>query len=171
MRPHCLYLLLLTALPAAAQIYRYTDANGNPAYSDRPPAGVQGQAVELAPLNRIAPPRPTLAPASEPERLPPASAATYSTLELNGIPNGGVVRANNGTVNVEVRLQPPLHSTHRLRLLLDDQPYGPPGTAPSLQLLNLDRGEHRLAVQVLDGEQVVQQSPTLTFTLQRVHRP
>lgn len=82
-----------------------------------------------------------------------------------------MIRANNGTFNIEVRLQPSLHNEHRLRLLLDDQPYGQPGNLPNLQLVNIDRGEHRLAVQVLDGERVIQQSPTLTFTLQRVHRP
>ncbi|WPO45450.1 DUF4124 domain-containing protein [Pseudomonas sp. S1Bt23] len=171
MRVHCLYLLLLAALPAAAQIYRYTDAHGNTAYSDQPPAGVSGQAVELAPLNRIEAPRPLTPPGVEPEQTPPSNAPVYTTLELSGVPNGGVIRANNGTFNIEVRLQPSLHNEHRLRLLLDDQPYGQPGNQPSLQLVNIDRGEHRLAVQVLDGERVVQQSPVLIFTLQRVHRP
>ncbi|WDH53779.1 DUF4124 domain-containing protein [Pseudomonas chlororaphis] len=171
MRVHCLYLLLLAALPAAAQIYRYTDAHGNTAYSDQPPAGVPGQAVELAPLNRIEAPRPLTPPGVEPEQTPPSNAPAYTTLELSGVPNGGVIRANNGTFNIEVRLQPSLHNEHRLRLLLDDQPYGQPGNLPNLQLVNIDRGEHRLAVQVLDGERVIQQSPTLTFTLQRVHRP
>ncbi|AZD45838.1 DUF4124 domain-containing protein [Pseudomonas chlororaphis] len=171
MRVHCLYLLLLAALPAAAQIYRYTDAHGNTAYSDQPPAGAPGQAVELAPLNRIEAPRPLTPPGVDPVQTPPSRAPAYTTLELSGVPDGGVVRANNGTFEVEVRLQPPLLNEHRLRLLLDDQPYGQPGNLPNLQLVNIDRGEHRLAVQVLDGERVVQQSPQLTFTLQRVHRP
>ena len=171
MRVHCLYLLLLAALPAAAQIYRYTDSHGNTAYSDQPPAGVSSQAVELAPLNRIEAPPPLMLPGVEPAQAPPTRASAYTTLQLSGVPNGGVVRANNGTFNVEVQLQPPLRNEHRLRLLLDGQPYGQPGNQPSLQLVNIDRGEHRLAVQVLDGERVIQQSPVLTFTLQRVHRP
>ncbi|MNI43779.1 hypothetical protein D3C73_981210 [compost metagenome] len=57
------------------------------------------------------------------------------------------------------------------RLLLDDQPYGQPSNVPILQLINIDRGTHSLAVQVIDGEKVVQQSPSVTFTLQRVHTP
>ncbi len=36
-----LYILLLIALPAAAQIYKYTDANGNMAYSNQPPNGTK----------------------------------------------------------------------------------------------------------------------------------
>jgi hypothetical protein len=38
-------------------------------------------------------------------------------------------------------------------------------------LINIDRGEHRLAVQVIDGQTVIQQSPPAVFTVQRVHTP
>ena len=50
-----LLMLLLIALPAAAQIYKYTDANGNTAYSNQPPDGVKAQPVELPPLNSVEP--------------------------------------------------------------------------------------------------------------------
>ncbi|MCK8659275.1 DUF4124 domain-containing protein, partial [Pseudomonas umsongensis] len=46
-----LFILLLIALPATAQIYKYTDAQGNTAYSNQPPDGVTAQPVELPPLN------------------------------------------------------------------------------------------------------------------------
>ena len=46
----------------------------------------------------------------------------------------------------------------------------PPATRGSqLQVVNADRGEHQLAVQVLAGEQVIQQSESHTFTVQRVN--
>jgi len=38
-------------------------------------------------------------------------------------------------------------------------------------LINIDRGEHHLAVQVIDGQTVIQQSPPAVFTVQRVHTP
>ncbi|NBB64524.1 DUF4124 domain-containing protein, partial [Pseudomonas sp. ODNR1LW] len=47
-----LFILLLIALPATAQIYKYTDAQGNTAYSNQPPDGVTAQPVELPPFNR-----------------------------------------------------------------------------------------------------------------------
>ena len=50
-----LFILLLIALPATAQIYKYTDANGNTAYSNQPPDGVNAQPVELPPLNSVEP--------------------------------------------------------------------------------------------------------------------
>ncbi|MNP87495.1 hypothetical protein D3C76_1884300 [compost metagenome] len=57
-----------------------------------------------------------------------------------------------------------------MQLLLDGQPYGQPSNVPILQLVNIDRGLHSLAVQVINGETVVQQSPTITLTVQRVHK-
>jgi hypothetical protein len=165
-----LYILLLIALPAAAQIYKYTDANGNTAYSNQPPDGVQAQPVELPPLNRVEPQAPSApqAPTAE-QPQPPRNA--YEILELAGLPTDEALRANNGTFTVNVLIKPRLQPPHQLRLLLDEQPYGQPSNVPVLQLVNIDRGEHRLAVQVIDGQTVIQQSPPAVFTVQRVHTP
>ncbi|WP_095181055.1 DUF4124 domain-containing protein [Pseudomonas sp. Irchel 3F6] len=165
-----LYILLLIALPAAAQIYKYTDANGNTAYSNQPPDGVQAQPVELPPLNRVEPQAPSAPQSPRPEAPQPARNA-YEILELAGLPTDEALRANNGTFTVNVLIKPRLQPPHQLRLLLDDQPYGQPSNVPVLQLVNIDRGEHRLAVQVIDGQSVVQQSPPAAFTVQRVHTP
>ncbi|MHC8409070.1 DUF4124 domain-containing protein [Pseudomonas sp. Hz4] len=166
-----LFILLLIALPAAAQIYKYTDANGNTAYSNQPPDGVKAQPVELPPLNRVEsqPPGEPAPPAEANGREQPRSA--YEVLELTGLSTEEALRANNGTFTVSVLIKPRLQGPHLLRLLLDDQPYGQPSNVPILQLVNVDRGEHSLAVQVIDGENLVQQSPTVTFTVQRVHKP
>ncbi|MFJ4197746.1 DUF4124 domain-containing protein [Pseudomonas sp. NPDC089534] len=165
----CLYLLLLIALPAAAQIYKYTDANGHTVYSDHAPEGVPSQPVELPPLNRVATQPPAAPPADADTREPARS--TYETLELTGLPTEEALRANNGTFTVGVLIKPRLKPPHQLRLLLDDEPYGQPSNLPTLQLVNVDRGEHRLAVQVIDGQSVVQQSPPVSFSVQRVHKP
>jgi hypothetical protein len=161
--------LLLIALPAAAQIYKYTDADGNTAYSNQPPDGVKAQPIELPPLNSVAPSAPPTPAAEASSREQPRNA--YEVLELTGLPTVEALRANNGTFTVSVLIKPRLQGPHLLRLLLDDQPYGQPSNVPILQLMNIDRGEHSLAVQVIDGENIVQQSPTVTFTVQRVHKP
>ncbi|MCW8276206.1 DUF4124 domain-containing protein [Pseudomonas sp. PCH199] len=164
-----LFILLLIALPAAAQIYKYTDADGNTAYSNQPPDGVKAQPVELPPLNSVD----TLSPGKP---APPAKAheqphSAYEVLELTGPPTTGALRANNGTFTVNVLIKPRLQGPHLFRLLLDEQPYGQPGNVPILQLENIDRGLHSLAVQVIKGETVIQQSPAVTFTVQRMHKP
>jgi len=163
-----LCILLLIALPAAAQIYKYTDASGNTVYSDHAPDGVQAQPVELPPLNSVQPQAPS-PPSSDPPSPAPARNA-YEVLELTGLPTEEALRANNGTFTVSVLIKPRLQPPHQLRLLLDDAPYGQPSNVPILQLVNVDRGEHRLAVQVINGEAIIQQSPAVVFTVQRVHR-
>jgi hypothetical protein len=163
-----LFILLLIALPAAAQIYKYTDAQGNTAYSNQPPDGVTVQPVELPPINRVEP-QSTQAPPT-PTHAQDQPTIAYNVLELTGLPTTEALRANNGTFTVTVLIEPRLQDSHLLRLLLDGQPYGQPGDVPILQLVNIDRGLHSLAVQVVSGETIVQQSPTVTFTLQRVHK-
>ena len=164
-----LLMLLLIALPAAAQIYKYTDAAGNTAYSNQPPDGVKAQPVELPPLNSIERQTPPAPPAEATSHDQPRSA--YEVLELTNLPTTEALRANNGSFTVNVLIKPRLQGPHLFRLLLDEQPYGQPSNVPILQLVNIDRGLHSLAVQVIDGEDIVQQSPTVTFTVQRVHKP
>jgi hypothetical protein len=169
MRSLLIFLLLFFACPVMAQIYKYTDADGNTAYSNQPPDGVKAQPVELPPLNRVEPQAPSAPPVEATSREQPLSA--YEVLELTNLPTTEALRANNGTFTVNVLIKPRLQGPHLFRLLLDDQPYGQPSNVPILQLVNIDRGTHSLAVQVIDGENIVQQSPAVTFTVQRVHKP
>nr|WP_314525527.1 DUF4124 domain-containing protein [uncultured Pseudomonas sp.] len=169
MRPLLMLMLLASAAPAMAGIYKYIDAQGNTAYSNQPPDGVVAQPVELPPLNSVesqAPAAPPVVPVTEEQ---PRSA--YEVLEVTNLPSSEALRANNGTFTVGVLIKPRLQGPHLFRLLLDDQPYGQPSNVPSLQLVNIDRGTHSLAVQVISGDSIVQQSPTVTFTVQRVHTP
>lgn len=167
MRPLLICLLLSLALPASAQIYKYTDANGNTVFTDQPPEGQASESVELPATNSVSMPAPS-APAA-PLSDTTAQAAPYSTLQLTGLPDDEAMRTNNGTFSVGVTIEPRLANNHRLRLLLDGKPYGQPSNVPRLQVSNADRGEHSLAVEVLSGEHSIQQSATSTFTVQRVN--
>ncbi|MGP6458066.1 DUF4124 domain-containing protein [Pseudomonas parakoreensis] len=169
MRSLLLILLLACTCTTSAQIYKYTDASGNTVYSDHAPDGIQAQPVDLPPLNSVQPQTPSASPSDTTSRAPARNA--YEVLELTGLPTEEALRANNGTFTVSVLIKPRLQAPHQLRLILDDAPYGQPSNVPILQLVNVDRGEHRLAVQVIDGEAIIQQSPAVVFTVQRVHKP
>jgi hypothetical protein len=169
MRPLTLCLLCALALPAAAQIYKYTDANGNTVFTNQPPEGTKSEAVQLHPTNTVAPPPPPANAPTDSSSKPPAASQIYEVLELTGLPDNEALRANNGTFQVGVHLQPSLRPGHNLLLLLDGKPHGQPSNVPLLQVDTADRGEHSLAVQVISGASVVQQSPTVTFTVQRVN--
>jgi hypothetical protein len=162
-------LLLLISLPVAAQIYKYTDANGNTAYSNQPPDGIKAETVELPPLNSIEPAAPRGAAQSAPGAQAEQPQAAYSTLELTDLPTDEALRANNGTFTIGVRIEPRLRSGHLMQLLVDGNPYGQPSNIPRFQVINIDRGEHSFAVAVQDAQGILQQSPTITLTVQRVH--
>lgn len=164
-------VLLISALPAAAQIFQYTDAKGNKVFTDKPPLGVEASNIELAPTNSLpAPQKSTVTPEMSADDEGNAESATpYSVLKLIGLPDEEALRANNGTFSVQVEISPKLAKQHRLQLLIDGQAYGATSTSTSLQVDNLERGEHRLAVQVLTNDQVVQSSAEHTITVQRVH--
>jgi hypothetical protein len=166
MRPILAGLLLVLALPAAAQIYKYTDANGNTVFTNQPPEGTASEKVELPPTNAIQV-QPPSAPVSDSTGT--ELQAVYQVLELTDIPDEEALRANNGTFSVSVRLEPRLQPGHSLRLRLDGQPYGQAVNVPRLQLVNVDRGDHSLAVDVLSGTRLVQSSAPITFTVQRVN--
>ena len=159
-------LLCALALPAVAQIYKYTDANGNTVFTNQPPEGQAAETVELPPTNTVqAQPVESAAPTD----APAASAQPYGVLALTDLPSEEALRANNGSFSVGVQIDPRLQPGHSLRLLLDGQPYGQPSNVPRLQLVNVDRGEHSLAVEVLSGGQSLQRSASVTFTVQRVN--
>lgn len=169
MRRSLVWLLLLVALPAAAQIYKYTDAEGNTAYSNQPPAGTKAQEVELPPLPTINTAKPAPVVPAAPTTPAASSGQQYTVLELTDLPDDEALRANNGNFTVGVKIRPKLDPGFMFQLLVDGKPYGQPTNVPRLQVINIDRGEHSLAVQVLDSKRVVQQSPTVTLSVQRAH--
>jgi hypothetical protein len=90
-------------------------------------------------------------------------------LALTDLPNDEALRANNGTFFVGVAIEPRLQPGHQLQLVIDGTPYGQPTNVPRIQVTELDRGEHSLAVRVVQNQQPVQQSQTVILTVQRVH--
>jgi hypothetical protein len=153
-------------LPASAQIYKYTDANGKTVFTNQPPTNVGATPVELPPTNTVGPQGPAAAPADSGTQNQVSNA--YAILALSNLPDDESLRQNNGTFIVNVVVQPALQPDHQLQLLLDGQPYGTPTKSTGIGLQNLDRGDHTLAVQVLQGSRVIQASSPVSFTLQRI---
>lgn len=163
-------VLLMSAWPVTAEIYQYTDAKGNRVYTDRPPLDVKASSIELPTINSVAAPqRQTANTYSSQETDTTELVAPYSTLQLVGLPDEEALRANNGSFIVHIEIAPTLTSEHRLQLLINDQPYGPATSSIRIAVQNLERGEHRFAVQVLAGDEVLQTSAEQTLAIQRVH--
>lgn len=169
--PGALCALLLLTSPAGAQIYSWTDAEGNPVYSDQPRPGASP--VELGPTNVIEP-----APSATPSRsrLPPDPSHQtnfYRELSISSPAHDSNIRSNEGELILVVQTDPPLSSSHLLRVSVDDalSDVGVPGNGAAVHQLtvrNIDRGTHQIAVAVVNarGEEL-QRSTPVTVHLQR----
>lgn len=163
MRVPVLCLLLALAGSASAQIYTYTDASGKTVYTNQPPTNVGAKPVQLPPTNTVGPQKPVASPKASDN-----PGAPYAILAIGNLPDAEALRANNGTFDIDVIIQPQLAPGSSLQLRLDGQPYGAPSSSTHFTLENIDRGDHSLVVDVLVGNRVVQSSAPANFTIQRI---
>ena len=143
---HCLCWLLL-AWPGIvpAEVYGYRDASGTPMFTDRAPHD-GAQPLTESPINRMpatvtSPSLPVPAPPRTEQRSP------YQRVSILFPAPDAVHPEPSGDLRVAVGSEPALLPDHRYRLLLDGQ-----AQPTGLQLRNLDRGSHRLAVEIVDQE-------------------
>ena len=162
-------IFIITALPASAQIYQYKDANGRSVYTDQPPIGVQASSVELSTINSV--PAVVRQPSSTVLKVDSASkhSTIYSQLQISRPLAEQTIRANDGSFTVQIEITPKLASEHYLQLVIDGKAYGTASRSTTLSVENLDRGEHRLSVQVLAKGKVLQRGAEQTIYLQRMH--
>lgn len=161
-----LLCLLLLSLPTFAQVYTYIDAEGNRVFTDKPQRG-DAEAVQLAPSNSMPAPDSMSQPAAVVE--PTSRPAGYQMLRILIPQPDATVRNNAGSLIVTATSEPALHAGHSYRLLLNGEAVGEPGRSPVFPLENIDRGTHKLAVEVIDGNGlIVERTPAQPFHMQRI---
>lgn len=160
--------LLSGATPCLAQVYRYTDAQGQVHYTSQPPSNVNAESLNIPTTSSRAASAPSTSPSDNTPDATRSATQGYSVVRVTGVTDGQAVRANDGNLSVGVHLVPALQPGHRLRLLLDGQALDADSGA-SINLSGLERGEHSLQAEVLSGQQALQQSPVVRFNLQRTH--
>lgn len=141
-------LLTLLAGQAGAEIYSEVDASGNRVFTDRPSAG-SAQAVQVKPANVL----PLTVPVVH---APPTHTVTlkrvvYTTLHIDSPVPETTVRGA-GDVTVSLSSVPELSPGHAYRVLIDGTPASAPSSATSVELSNLDRGEHQLSAEIIDAD-------------------
>lgn len=162
----------LLAGTASAQIYSWTDAEGNRVYSDQPRSGAS--TVELKPTNVVEPPpNANSSRQGQNTRQQPSASNAYQQLSITNPAHDSSIRSNEGDLTLTVVTDPPLSGSHLLKVSIDGVPSqtGVPGTGAATHQLtvhNVDRGTHELAAIVVDarGEEL-QRSPSITVHLQR----
>lgn len=175
MRALVLLLALVPAAVAADEIYRSTDEQGNPLFTDDPPSD-DAEPVELDPITTV--------PATEAESAEQAtqsqdeqpdgsgrSAPAYRSIAVTYPPAGQAVRHNGGLVPFRVELKPDgakLAEGHRVEIVLDGEMRGS-GASLQVSVSAVSRGPHTVRARVVDasGAAIVTSEP-LDFVLLRV---
>ncbi|MFI4919549.1 MAG: DUF4124 domain-containing protein [Legionellales bacterium] len=159
---------LITVICAAhAQIYKWTDSQGNVHFSDTPHEGAEQLSIPNA--QSYAPPKGLSSPVPQPNASSEQKDHGYTKIAINQPQNEATIRNNQGYLVVAAQLEPDLAPGDVLQLIFDGSPLGDPQTALLFQLNGIYRGSHTIAIQVLDaGGNVLNTSEPITIFM---HRP
>ncbi|MCZ6640524.1 MAG: DUF4124 domain-containing protein [Gammaproteobacteria bacterium] len=153
-------LIMSSGALAASKIYRTVDEDGNVIFTDVPPRGDQAaKTVELDSFNTYESEGKTTLRSPDGRELwiiedetdedGPPVVVNYQFLGITSPENDATIRDNAGNLRIAAKISPELRPGHTLRLLLDGSPQQT-SRNPDFYLSNVDRGTHRLAVEVVD---------------------
>ncbi|MDX1458105.1 MAG: DUF4124 domain-containing protein [Marinobacter sp.] len=160
-------LLVFSAAPATAEIYRQVDAQGNVTYSDEPSSGAE--TVEVPPVTTITLPKleDVTTPSGE-ARPVEAEPDAYTQIRFASPANNDAFHSGSGDVEFRVSSTPALKQGHKFEVTLDGQPVGQ-SSSGSIMVRNIFRGTHTARVHIIDASGVrIETGDSITFT---VHRP
>uniref|UniRef100_A0A486XNY3 DUF4124 domain-containing protein n=1 Tax=Rheinheimera sp. BAL341 TaxID=1708203 RepID=A0A486XNY3_9GAMM len=160
-----IFILLFATQPLLAQqnnkkVFVTRDENGVLVFSDSPQPGAE----ELNLSNRA-----NVMAATDPT-LPQSRKQTQEpfVVEILQPEDQGTVRDNTGSVYVSGRISPMFQRGLRVRLLHDGKPQGEPQNNAVFILREVERGEHKLQMELFDQNgKLIATSPVTTFYLHR----
>ena len=172
----CICFMVFSA--AHADIFKWTDSQGNVHFSDTPRQGAVR--VDLPESQSFSAPTPASTPneeASQPEKAEKKEKHVYTNVSIEQPQNEETIRNNQGSIVVSVQVVPNLFRGDKVQLLLDGTAIGEPQPALQFTLNGVFRGSHTLAAQVVDKNgNAISTSDSITVfmfrpTVGRVHSP
>ncbi len=159
---------LLVTAASGAPAWTWVDADGQVHFSDRPVPGARQ--VELtgaqgfgAPAARPAPTTPTVAQPTE-----GAARAPYRAINIASPAEQQTLWNIGAMLTVQIEMDPPLSSAHRVDVLLDGQRRNLNTASMQVTLPEVFRGTHTLQAVVIDATGAeVMRSPTRNFFVQQ----
>ena len=168
MRPIASFLLLGCALTAgAAEIWRWTDANGVVHYSDNPAPGAERISISAAPKPSGSGPPPE-APPQVAQREPQSRAFSYTSCAVSS-PASDETFQGVQAIPVQLEVQPGMQAGHRVHVYVDGvRSTDWPEEALSHTFPEVFRGSHTLQARIVDAAgTVLCTTPPLTFHLRQ----
>ena len=149
----CLAVFSLT-FGLQAEVYKHTNEKGQVSFSDQKSFG--SREVSIPPVMTFK----AAVPESSSEPAPATSKKVYQSLVVSSPLDESTIRDNQGNVDVSYTLKPELKRSDALELYLDGK------KEQGLSLSGIDRGEHRLYLQVINrAGDVLIKSESVVFYL------
>lgn len=163
-------MLLLISLPCIASIYMQKDADGDVSYSDIPLNNAEP--ISLSPTNSVPATKnasSVTVSTSTTDTEKPSETPYYNSFKIISPANNESIQ-NQPVVTVKVATDPEFRAGDTVQVYLDGKPWGVPTTGTSIDMINVDRGEHTLYAILLDSaQQILKQSDTIKIFVHRVN--
>jgi len=171
-----LFIVLALASAAtwgSADVYRWTDANGQTHFTDRPRPGAERITITFSPPASSLPEGNSRAAIGrEPADEPPAPVARYQSLTITSPAQEQVLWNIEGQLDVAAAVQPPLQPGHALQFTLDGRTAVADPGSTRVRFEEVFRGEHSLQVEVVDAQgRPLVASPTTRFFVRQTALP
>ena len=148
-----------------AEIYVWTDENGNKVYGDEPQKSDQAKPVKVEPLTILSFPK---IADKEAVDAPQNTINSYTAFSIISPVNDETIRDNTGSVSINLSSEPTLAEGHKIQIFLNGAPYQSPQSSTSFTINNVDRGTHTVSAQLIDPSgKGVMQTQGITFHLHR----
>ena len=163
-----LMLMAFAAMPTLAsesKIYRTRDNQGRVVFSDQAPENAEE--VEVKDIITYVPTaiyRP--APSRQTDVI---KVQAYDSLTITSPVNDETIRNNAGNLLIVFTIAPLLQSNHSIQVLVDGAVFKTTKAVTSINLTNLDRGQHQFQLQIVEDKsnKVLHSSPGISTTLLR----
>ncbi|MCP4956306.1 DUF4124 domain-containing protein [Photobacterium aquimaris] len=166
-----LFFTTAASTALATTIYSWTDDNGVVHFSDTPEVP-QASTVELSVTEVLS--QSTMVEAShvnnvEVETITAEieSPLPVATISLLAPLHQQTLRNNDGDITIRAVSNRKLNKTLQAQLVIDGQVYSKPQTQLSWELTNIDRGTHKIQIQLLNNGKILASSESITVYLHR----
>jgi hypothetical protein len=165
-----LLFLIFACATASAEVFRRVGPDGQVYFSDQP--GPDAERIEVRPVPTVRMPTPVPETTVQPDAgQQEEDAVAYTSFSIVSPASGEGVRANNGNVTVQMKLEPGLKSGHTIKLKVDGEDGKDMNAVDgmSVQLVSMSRGRHTVEAMVVDGEgNVLIQTEPVSFNVLRI---